>query len=63
VNGPADRGRRRRLASKTISDFAFGFPLFFYFVFEFNLLFKSFSFFFLFFFYCDERTTLHFVHN
>jgi hypothetical protein len=44
-NGPADRGRRRKLASRTIWDFAFGSPLFFNFVFEFKLLFESFPFF------------------
>jgi hypothetical protein len=39
-NGPTDRGRRRRIASMTISGFAFGSPfLFLIFVFESHLLF------------------------
>jgi hypothetical protein len=45
-NGPANRGRRRRIASRTISGITFGSPPFFFnLVFEFNLLFE-FSFFF-----------------
>jgi hypothetical protein len=58
-NGPADRGRRRRIASRTISGFAFGSPLFLNFVFEPFY----FSRVFLFFIYRGEGTNLHFVHN
>jgi hypothetical protein len=42
-DGPADRGRRKRLASWTISDFTFGSTLFLS-VFEFNLLSRVFLF-------------------